>query len=214
LISDSACAKAGVNQAGVNIELDVDLSDAGAKWADDVLRTNVVAYIHEYISQPIWNKFFDERRVGDVLFDTMNISREAADFNDLKRRMCELGPLVKKVIAAGGRVQPVFQNGIPKWLSSDPHNNGDLFEVVSSEGQKIWQSVPPGEYKVWEDVAYEFVRYFNVEFNTWGRSKPIRKRRSVVPIRSVSIRKPLPNTNPGNRMAGLPSRASKQGYFL
>ena len=155
VISASAYA-----QAGVNLEFDVNVADAGTTRASEVLRTNVVAYAHEYIPKTVWGKFFDEQRVGDVLLDTGDISRDSTDFRDLKRRMRHLGPLVKRIIAAGGRVQLVFQHGIPKWLSSDPHNNGDLFQGVTG-GEKIWHSVPPANYKIWEDVAYEFVRYFN-----------------------------------------------------
>ena len=154
-------------QAGVNLEFDVNVADAGTTRASEVLRTNVVAYVHEYIPKTVWKKFFDEQRVGDVLLDTGDISRGSTSLRDLKRRMRDLGPLVKKIVAAGGRVQLVFQHGIPKWLSSDPHNNGDLFQGVTG-GEKIWHSVPPANYKTWEDVAYEFVRYFNIELDTRG----------------------------------------------
>jgi len=160
----SACAYA---QTGVNIEFDVNVADVGTARASEVLRTNVVAYGHEYIPETVWNKFFDEQRVGDILLDTGDISRDSTDFRDLKRRMHELAPLVKRIIAAGGRVQLMFQNGMPKWLSSDPHNNGGLFPGY--DGEFIWHSVPPANYKIWEDVAYEFVRYFNIELNTRGR---------------------------------------------
>jgi hypothetical protein len=163
VISASAYA-----EMGVNIEFDVNVADVGTARASEVLRTNVVAYGHEYIPETVWKKFFDEQRVGDVLLDTGDISRDSTSLQDLKRRMHELAPLVKRIIAAGGRVQLVFQHGIPKWLSSDPHNNGDLFQGVSG-GEKIWHSVPPANYKIWEDVAYEFVRYFNIELNTRGR---------------------------------------------
>lgn len=162
VISTSAYA-----QTGVNLEFEVNLADAGEIQASEVLRTNVVAYVHEYIPKTVWKKFFDEQRVGDILLDAADISRGSTDFQDLKRRMHELAPLVKRIVAAGGRVQLVFQNGIPKWLSSDPHNNGDLFQVGTEE--KIWHSVPPASYEVWEDVAYEFVRYFNIELDTRGR---------------------------------------------
>ncbi len=166
VISASACAQAGVN--GVNIEFDVNVADAGTTRASEVLRTNVVAYAHEYIPKTVWKKFFDEQRVGDVLLDTGDISRDSTSLQDLKRRMHEIAPLVKRIIAAGGRVQLVFQHGIPKWLSSDPHNNGDLFQGITG-GEKIWHSVPPANFKIWEDVAYEFVRYFNINLNTRGR---------------------------------------------
>lgn len=163
VISASAYA-----EMGVNIEFDVNVADVGTARASEVLRTNVVAYGHEYIPETVWKKFFDEQRVGDVLLDTGDISRDSTDFEDLKRRMREVGPLVKRIVAAGGRVQFVFQHGIPKWLSSDPHNNGDLFQGVTG-GEKIWQSVSPADYEIWEDVAYEFVLYFNIELNTRGR---------------------------------------------
>jgi len=154
-------------QASVNIDFDVNLADAGTTPASDVLRTNVVAYAYQYIPQTVWEKFFAEQRVGDILLDTGDISRDSTSFQDLKRRMRELGPLVKRIVAAGGRVQLVFQHGIPRWLSSDPNNNGNLFPGVNG-GEKIWQSVPPADYKTWEDVAYEFVHYFNIELDTRG----------------------------------------------
>ena len=155
-------------QTGVNIEFGVNVADAGAIRASEVLRTNVVAYAPGYIPRPVWDKFFAEQRVGDVLLDTADISRDSTDFQDLNRRMRELAPLVKRIVAAGGRVQLVFQHGIPKWLSSDPHNNGNLFQGAGG-GEKIWQSVPPASYSTWEDVAYEFVRYFNIELDTRGQ---------------------------------------------
>lgn len=152
-----------------DIKFDVNVADAGTRQASDVLRTNVVAYVHESVPKKIWNKFFSEQRVGDILLDTVSVSRDATDLQDLKRRMHELGPLVNRIIDAGGRVQLVFQNGIPKWFSSDPNNNGDLFQGGLSAGQKIWHSVPPSNYKIWEKVAYEFVNYFNNELNTRGQ---------------------------------------------
>lgn len=155
-------------QAAVNLEFDVNVANAGTTQASEVLRTNVVAYAHEYIPKTVWQKFFDEQRVGDILLDVGGITRGSSDFRDLKQRMRHLGPLVKRIIAAGGRVQIVFQNGIPKWLSSDPGNNGDLFHGVT-DGEKIWHSVPPANYEIWEDVAYEIVRYLNIELNTQGR---------------------------------------------
>lgn len=156
-------------QTAVDLEFDVNVTDAGARRADDVLRTSVVAQAIDAIPERNWNKFFKDQRVGDILIDTIDISKDSTSLQDLKRRIKKIGPLVSRIVKAGGRVQLVFQHGIPKWLSSDPHNNGDLFEGGLSEGIKIWHSAPPSDYKVWEEVAYEFVNYYTNVLDTRGQ---------------------------------------------
>ncbi|MCB1744853.1 MAG: hypothetical protein KDK91_31090, partial [Gammaproteobacteria bacterium] len=156
-------------QGAVNIGFSLNLDRRMNARADAALRTNVVAYAHEYISHYIWDKFFTEQRVGDLLLDTTSITRDSSSLEDIKRRMRSLDKLVRETIARGGRVQLVFQSGIPKWLSSDPHNEGSLFEGSVRAGEKIWQSVPPADYGQWQQIAYEFVHHFNNELNTNGR---------------------------------------------
>lgn len=155
--------------AAPTIEVDVELSKTAARRAEQVLRTNVVAYVHESIPSRIWDRFFLEQRVGDVLIDTVSLTKTSSDLQDLKRRLRELGPLVKRIVDAGGRVQLVFQNGIPRWLSSAPDNSQDLFQGGLSEGQKVWHSVPPADYQRWGEIAHAFVDYFNNELDTRGQ---------------------------------------------
>ena len=156
-------------QPSVQVKFEVDVADRLEQSAESVLRTNVVAYVSESVTEGIWNKFLSEQRVGDVLLDTVDITRDSTDFQDLRRRMRTLDGLVRRIVAGGGRVQLVFQNGIPRWLSSDPRNDGDLFQGGLSEGQKIWHSVPPADYRRWEEIAHAFVHHFNRELDTGGR---------------------------------------------
>ncbi len=155
-------------QGETRINFSLDASKTTARSADAVLRTNVVAYIHEYIPPYIWSKFFADQRVGDILLDTTRITRDSASLEDIKQRMKVLDPLVSQTISRGGRVQLVFQNGMPKWLSSDPNNEGSIFEGSASAGEKIWQSVPPSDYAKWQEVIRAFVHHFNNELDTKG----------------------------------------------
>ena len=61
-------------QTGVNLEFDVNVADAGTTRASEVLRTNVVAYVHEYIPKTVWKKFFDEHKdlVGRLFREEFN----------------------------------------------------------------------------------------------------------------------------------------------
>ncbi|MGE0859333.1 MAG: hypothetical protein AB7P42_09515 [Gammaproteobacteria bacterium] len=155
-------------QGGIRINFPLDASNSTARAADAVLRTNVVAYIHEYIPPYVWSKFFAEQRVGDILLDTTSITRDSLSLEDIKRRMTALDPLVSQTISRGGRIQLVFQNGMPRWLSSDPHNEGSIFEGSTGAGEKIWQSVPPSDYVKWQEVIRAFVHHFNNELDTKG----------------------------------------------
>ena len=156
-------------QSAIELDFEVNAAKTTRVSAESSLRTNVVAYVHESITPYMWRQFFRDHRVGDVLIDTVGITKDARDFNDIKHRMTELDKLVQEIVSRGGRVQLVFQNGIPRWLSSDPHNEGDLFAGGLSAGQKIWHSVPPADYGEWEKIAYAFVNHFNNVLDTKGK---------------------------------------------
>jgi len=156
-------------QTPLDIAFEVDTAAQTRVSADSALRTNVVAYVHENIPEHIWDKFFSEQRVGDILFDTVGITRDSHSLSDIRQRMNALNSLVRRTVSEGGRVQLVFQNGIPRWLSSDPGNEGGLFQGGLSEGQKIWHSVPPADYGTWQKIARAFVHHFNNELDTDGR---------------------------------------------
>jgi hypothetical protein len=155
-------------QGEIRIDFPLDARNTTARSADTILRTNVVAYIHEYIPPFIWSKFFTEQRVGDILLDTTSITRDSVSLDDIKQRMKALDPLVSQTISRGGRIQLVFQNGLPRWLSSDPRNDGSIFEGSTSAGEKIWQSVPPSDYVKWQEIVRAFVHHFNKELDTKG----------------------------------------------
>lgn len=148
----------------------IDLTAARATRAEDVLRTNVAAYTHESIPPAIWEKFLAEQRVGDVLIDPVGDFIGSKSFEDLRSRLRKNDALVKQILSAGGRVQLMIGSAImPRWLSSQPKNEGDLFAGGLSEGVKIWRSVPPSDFAKWREVAKAVVHHFNVELQARGR---------------------------------------------
>jgi len=157
-------------RADVTLDLKINTAKESEVTADSFLRTNIVAYAHDFIPNDIWEKFFKEQRVGDILLDTSGISRDSKDINDIKTKMRDLDHLVLRTISQGGRVQLVFQHGIPRWLSSDPQNEGNLFPGVQSSGEKIWHSSPPADYQKWQEIAYAFVDHFNNDLDTRGKA--------------------------------------------
>lgn len=155
-------------QSEIRITFPLDIEKRTAVNADAILRANVVAYAHEYIPEPIWERFFTDQRVGDILIDTVSITRDSVSVEDIKQRMKSIDALVIRTISRGGRIQLVFQNGMPRWLSSDPRNEGGIFEGNTSSGEKIWQCVAPSDHAKWQAIIRAFVHHFNNELDTKG----------------------------------------------
>ena len=150
--------------SGNRIRVPVSLGDATSLQAADAFRANLVAYQHELVQDFVWDKFFTDHRVGDVLIDPKwEILLPSTDMPDMLVRMQSLDDLVLRTVAAGGRVHLVFQ-AVPRWLSSDPMNEAEV-----RPGEKVWHNVPPSDYLGWQEVVREFVHHFNNVLDTRGQ---------------------------------------------
>jgi glycosyl hydrolase family 39 (putative alpha-L-iduronidase) len=129
------------------------------------LRTSVVTYQYEEVFPFMWDQFFKEQRVGTVLIEPKwQIILPSTSMDDLKQRMRSLDPIVMNAIHGGGSVLLMFQC-VPKWISSQPDNNGLL---LANQNERIWYSVPPKSWDDWSSVVQAFVQHFNRELATGG----------------------------------------------
>lgn len=158
-----APASPGPTGPAKTLDLKIDLTQASGIDAAKVLRPGLVAYGEDTISGFVWDKTLSEVRVGYVVVEPKwKIILPSTSLEDMKARMKVQDKLVMDIVRTGGRVLYVFQC-IPRWISSQPRNEGKL-----GHGDKLWYSVPPSDYRKWQEVVRAFVQHFNKELNTGG----------------------------------------------
>lgn len=146
-----------------DVHFAVNFAAPSAKLAENTFRTGITAYQEKSVSQVTWDKVSNEQRVGTILIDPIDqVIAPSKDFDDLKARMKILDPLVQKIVGKGGRVILVFQS-VPRWLSSKPND-----DTTTYSGAKMWLSVAPADYTVWQSVVKAFVNHFDNELKTNG----------------------------------------------
>jgi len=165
--NDISDIQGGVIEVAVDVNFLIDLDDSNFKIASDDLKTDYVNYQHENVPGFIHDKIYLEQRIGDVLIEPKwLVILPSMDLDDLISKMSDLDDIVLDIVNNGGRVILNFQ-AVPRWLSSDPTNEGCVF-TGCVPNEKIWYSVAPSDYSQWQEVMKEFVNHYNNVLSTNG----------------------------------------------
>lgn len=139
----------------------VDLSKR--RSTDQLLKTNIVVYAHEYVDPDLFQEILSEQRIGTVVLSPVDLVKDSTSLEDLKHDLqadTKLTAIVQGVTKQGGTIELLIANNIPKWLSSDPHNTASIFPGM--DGEEVWHTSPPKDYVLWKQMVEVLVEHFSV----------------------------------------------------